>query len=399
MTASIEFFPVGNGDMTLIRLATGRTILIDINIRQNADNESEDDYPDVAAMLKDRLSRDPENDNRLYIDAFVLTHPDHDHCGGLRTHFHLGSPTDWKEPEDDELEKVVIHEMWSSPLVFRRADEEDGTLTEDAEAWKNEAKRRVKLAKEQAASARELGNLIKILGQDINEDKMKGVEHLIVKVGDTLDEICGEQDPSFSALLLSPKVVSSEEADELSGKNNSSIVMQYSISAKDDSIDSKSATFLTGGDAEIDIWKRIWGRNAEAPENLGYHILQAPHHCSLGALSYDKYNDRNGQKGKGEDCEIDEEAYSALSQAEDRASIVASSEEPEKQTGKDLAKRTYQGIADDVDGKFYCTMADSKDKPLKFDITDEGPKLSGKKERLAYTPAKVQKGTTDRPYA
>ena len=39
MTASIEFFPVGDGDMTLIRLATGRTILIDINIRNDADND------------------------------------------------------------------------------------------------------------------------------------------------------------------------------------------------------------------------------------------------------------------------------------------------------------------------------------------------------------------------
>ena len=397
MTASIEFFPVGNGDMTLIHLATGKTILIDINIRQNADNESEDDYPDVASMLRDRLSRDCEN--RPYVDAFVLTHPDQDHCGGLRTHFHLGSPTDWKEPEDDEPEKVVIREMWSSPLIFRRTNKEDGALSADAEAWKKEAKRRVELAKEQAASANELGNLIRIMGQDIHEDKMKGIEHLMVKVGDTLNAICGERDPSFSALLLSPKVVSRDEADELAGKNNSSIVMQYSISAKDDSIDSKAATFLTGGDAEIDIWKRIWGRNKETPENLGYHILQAPHHCSLGALSYDKYNDRNGRKGKGEDCEIDKEAYSALSQAENGASIVASSEEPERQTGKDLAKRKYQGIASDVDGDFYCTMTDSKDKPLKFDITDEGPKLSGKKERLAEIPAKVRKGTTDRPYA
>ena len=38
MPASIVFFPVDNGDMTLITLADGRTILVDINIRQDADN-------------------------------------------------------------------------------------------------------------------------------------------------------------------------------------------------------------------------------------------------------------------------------------------------------------------------------------------------------------------------
>lgn len=33
MTASLAFFPVSNGDMTLVVLDNGQTILIDINIR------------------------------------------------------------------------------------------------------------------------------------------------------------------------------------------------------------------------------------------------------------------------------------------------------------------------------------------------------------------------------
>lgn len=38
MTAKLTFFPVGNGDMTLIRLESGRAILIDVNIRVSADD-------------------------------------------------------------------------------------------------------------------------------------------------------------------------------------------------------------------------------------------------------------------------------------------------------------------------------------------------------------------------
>src|SRR5690554_3280757 len=99
MSASVEFFPVGSGDMTLIRLASGKTILIDINIRQKADDDNEPDYPNVAEMLKDRLERDGKG--RLYVDVFMLSHPDNDHIAGLETHFHLGAPSAYKVPENE----------------------------------------------------------------------------------------------------------------------------------------------------------------------------------------------------------------------------------------------------------------------------------------------------------
>src|SRR5207247_2615920 len=51
MASKIAFFPVGNGDMTLIQLESGRTILIDVNIRAAAD-DPEDSTPDVAKMLR-----------------------------------------------------------------------------------------------------------------------------------------------------------------------------------------------------------------------------------------------------------------------------------------------------------------------------------------------------------
>ena len=69
MTIKTTHFRVGNGDMTLIVLPSGRRILIDINIRSAADNP-DDDTPDVAGQLRDRLVRDDQG--RLYIDAFLL---------------------------------------------------------------------------------------------------------------------------------------------------------------------------------------------------------------------------------------------------------------------------------------------------------------------------------------
>ena len=86
MNAKITFFPVDNGDMTLVELESGRTILIDTNIRAAAD-DPDDPTRDVAKDLRDRLKRDDQG--RLYVDVFLLSHPDQDHCSGLDKHFHL----------------------------------------------------------------------------------------------------------------------------------------------------------------------------------------------------------------------------------------------------------------------------------------------------------------------
>ena len=94
MTATLTFFPVSNGDMTLLRSDNGQTLMIDINIRADADDEDHE-TPNVAEKLKNRLKRD--DDGRYYVDGFLLSHPHSDHVTGLRNHFHLGPPSDWKK--------------------------------------------------------------------------------------------------------------------------------------------------------------------------------------------------------------------------------------------------------------------------------------------------------------
>ena len=39
MTASITFFPVGNGDMTLITFDNDQKLLVDLHVAQAADDE------------------------------------------------------------------------------------------------------------------------------------------------------------------------------------------------------------------------------------------------------------------------------------------------------------------------------------------------------------------------
>ena len=99
MSAHLSFFPVGNGDMTLVQTEGGHNLLIDMNIRSAAD-DPDDDTPDVASKLRDKLPRDDAG--RLYVDALLVSHPDEDHCRGLRKHFHLGAPDKWSKSTDQD---------------------------------------------------------------------------------------------------------------------------------------------------------------------------------------------------------------------------------------------------------------------------------------------------------
>jgi beta-lactamase superfamily II metal-dependent hydrolase len=169
MTVKTLHFRVDNGDMTLIFLESGRVILTDINIRGKAD----DSTPNVAQQLCKVLK--PDEKGRLYVDAFLLTHPDEDHIRGLMNHFHLGPPAAWVKSSD----KILIKEMWSSPIVFRRADKKDHKLCDDAKAWAAEARRRVQLFKDAGWASD--GDRVKILGEDIN-GKTNGLRAILVKI-------------------------------------------------------------------------------------------------------------------------------------------------------------------------------------------------------------------------
>jgi hypothetical protein len=371
MVAKIAFFPVGNGDMTLIELESGRKILIDMNIRAAAD-DPDDDTPNVVKDLRARLTRDTEG--RLFIDALLLSHPDQDHCRGLCKHFHLGPPGEWSKTAD----KIFIRELWSSPLVFRRASTQH-VLCDDAKAFNAEARRRVARFRETDGMISD-GDRILILGEDEN-GKTDDLGLILIKVDQTFSRVNGAYDSSMTARLLAPHTKSDDEEDEeLRSKNHSSTILRFSLTG-DNTPD--AGRFLTGGDAEVAIWERLWGLDAGTPEWLSYDILLSPHHCSWHALSYDSWSDY------GEDAEVNEAARNALSQARKGAVIVASSN-PIKDDDNDppciRAKREYEDIAKEAGGSFKCVGEHPSAKSpetMEFEIGGDGPRLRSKPMKAA----------------
>lgn len=363
MTVKISFFPVGNGDMTLVVTDSGMRVLIDVNIRGAADDAT-DGTPDVAGQLKERLETDQQG--RQYVDAMLLSHPDKDHCTGLEKHFHLGAPTDYVEGSG----KILIREMWSSPIVFRRASNKL-KLTPDAKAWAKEARRRVKVFKENGYSP--ANDRILILGED-EDGKTDDLSAILVKVDETWTVINGLHQSDFSALLLGPLPKGDDAEEDVLTKNNSSVITRFKLSVP---TAVTPCRFLSGGDAEVAIWERQWKRNrGHAAERLGYDLLQAPHHCSWHSLSYDSWSDY------GEDAEVNADARSALSQAKVGGYIVASSKpitDDDSDPPSVRAEREYEEIVAAVNGEFVCVGDD--DEPLEFEFgpsgfrkLDRGPK-------------------------
>ena len=373
MPASIVFFPVDNGDMTLITLADGRTILVDINIRQDADNPLTSTY-DVASDLRGRLKRDMNN--RPFVDVFLLSHPDKDHCTGLQKHFHLGALANYCDDNKIDNEKrIVIRELWSSPMVFRRASK-NHTLCEDACAFNTEARRRVKINKENNFFNIPQGDQILIMGEDEN-GKTDDLNPILIKSGTTFRINNQGYDSNLECFLIAPMTKQSEELECTLSKNHSSVIINFSIASNNHS---DKCRFLSGGDAEVEIWEMIWDKYRSTPEILAYNILQTPHHCSWRTLSYDSWSE------KGESAKESADAVNALSQARKGAAIVASSkliQDEDSDPPCIRAKRTYTRIVQQlsVSGKFYCTGEYPKStnvKPLIFEIDNVGVRVANK---------------------
>ena len=383
--ASIEFFPVGNGDMTLITTDEGRRILIDLNIRKDADDPESPTF-NVANALRTRLEKDTEG--RLYLDALLVSHPDKDHCRGLEKHFHLGPPDQWSDAAD----KIFVRQLWSSPMVFRRASKRL-TLCDDAKAFNREARRRVKRFRETSGVVDD-GDRILILGVD-ERGKTDDLDPIVVPVDFSFCDVGGSLDVSVSVLLLGPLPSADTDEEDVLSKNNSSTILRFSLSGGKVA---DKCRYLTGGDAGVAIWERLWEKHGSVHvDRLFFDILLSPHHCSWHSLSNDSWSESGGQ------AKPNEAARNALSRARAGATIVASSKAIKDGDADPPcvgAKKEYESIAEGSGGSFRCVgEAPSEKSPgiMKFEIGRDGHRIATE-AAAAVSPAILSIGRQPQPH-
>lgn len=335
MANYMTFFPVGNGDMTLIQTKTNKYIMIDCNIR-NAEND--DTIYDCNEYLQDNL---PIDDGQIYLDAFFLTHSDNDHCRGIRDYFNLCAPKD----SDDN--KIRIDELYVPAKLMM----DETHYNDDADAIREEAQRRLDLLGTDEADTP--GNRINIVGYS---KELKDYADAIVPAGETISDINGNTDYGAEIFVLRP--VKKANDDEESDVNDCTASFKITFE-----INGGTYVAIIGGDLNCDNWKEV----IELNPDMTFDLLLAPHHCSWHAVSSE-----DTHTGKA-DTVIEE----FLEKSKENAYVVSSSKVIKRDGDNPpsyRAKNVYIKHLKKQD-RFKCTAeypnADDP-KPLTFKITGQG---------------------------
>ena len=328
------FWNVGTGDTSIISVDEQHVMIVDIRQLSSA---AEDDDPrtPVIDYLVEHL---PQQGGEPYLSTFVLTHPDQDHCQGFA----------------ELLDRVQIGELWFAPRVLEEYDED---LCDDAQAFSDEAERRIG---EILEGNEQSGNRVRIIGEAdvLKQEPYKGLpDRLLTTPGDSVSLVDGSDlAESFRAFVHAPF-----KDDAEAERNDTSIGMQVTLLR-----DSRKLRAVLLGDLSQPTVSRIFMKGTSA--STAWDVFLAPHHCSKSAIFVQK--------------EDTEEVDSALMEKiEERGSecryIIASSEKiPQKNEPGDnpphaKAKAQYEQIVDL--GHFLCTGEHgSKEQltPVSFSIVE-----------------------------
>lgn len=254
------FWPVGCGDSTTVAIDQDTVVQIDLHHLECAER-NEDSRTPVIDQLIELL---PQRDGRPYLAAFGVTHLDRDHIQGFA----------------ELLEKVTIGDLWFTPrILWEKENDPEAVLCEDAEAFRDEAERRINLMKDQGAVGS--GDRIRIIGyhdvlvahREIYKDLP---EESITAPGNSFDRVDGEDKSSvFSAFVHAPF-----EDDTEGARNDTSFALQITL---DDGLGAGRALLL--GDLSYPQLNRIF--EISGAETVAWDVFLSPHHCSKSAMYWD----------------------------------------------------------------------------------------------------------------
>lgn len=330
--ATIRFFPVGNGDCTLLWVGDTR-ILIDLSPRI----ESGDPHYDVEEARKALLPLLKRKDGRYVVDAFLLTHPHKDHLLEAEELLHLGPPDEY----DQDDQRILAEEIIYAPASFDAVKEH---LSEDAQAVLREIERRLK-------SDDGVGNMVTALLDPDDEDP--GADRSF-SPNDTIDWFgVSGSDSRVSAVVYAPRgTLDPQDRNEVSAIVQLRVTPPGSVNP---------VRIILGGDAPWEVWEDI--HDSEDLEEFTYDLLLAPHHCSWSVFA-DTSDDDASDKVVG-----------LFEHRQDEAKVVASSFaiDTDNTPPSEKAAEIYKKIVGE--DNFYCTGEyphENELEPIVFEISGYG---------------------------
>lgn len=391
MKDQIKYYPVGNGDQSLITLKDETTVLVDCNIRQASVNNTD---PEIYDVKKNLLKSIKKRDNNPYIDVFILTHGDCDHCRGYKTHFYQGDPKKYAK-KNRKADEIIVDEMWFSPMI---AEEH---TNDDEDAYQQEAERRLELHRNNSADKDLPGNRVKIVGYDGNKD-YSTLNHLRAIPGTVVSKFNNKEQTTFSVFIHAPfkEHLNSAEKD----KNSTSIVFQarFKESATDKEF---SGLAMFGGDSDHYSWAIILEKtkkykNDTNEQALKWDLFLAPHHCS-----WTFFNDTP----QSENIEPKKTSLEVLDNKRSGARVISSSKKivndddnpPHYEAKQEYVKKLSKS------SDFLNTSVEPKEsvpEPIVFEITSSGIKKlktesEAEADRLAVAISVASTGVIKKPWA
>lgn len=358
-TATLKYYPVCNGDMSLLTLTDSTTILIDCNIRESSKGDADDTKFDVK---KDLLAAVQRRNNNPFVDVFVLTHGDEDHCRGFTKNFYQGDPAKYSATDREEG-RIIMEEIWFSPMV------EEIFTNDEEDNFQREVERRIKLQRSNAANKDAAGNRVLIIGYDGN-DSFQDLNHLRRTPGQIITRFNHRDQTTFSMFVHAP--FKEQLHDYEKDKNYTSIVLQARF--KQQATDADFACLaLFGGDSDHYAWCVILEKtkkynNHVTHKALDWDLLLAPHHCSWSYFNDTPQEDNPTPKA---------EPLEVLDFARKGARVIASSKEVKDNDDNPphyQAKQQY--VAKVGASNFLNTETHKKGntpQPIVFEVTTQGP--------------------------
>ncbi|MGZ2370404.1 hypothetical protein ACXR6G_11495 [Ancylomarina sp. YFZ004] len=365
----IKYYPVNNGDMSLITVKDNTTILIDCNIREG-DKDINDN--DIYNVKEDLVKSIQKRNNNPYLDLFVLSHPDEDHCRGFKKNFYTGDPTKYSET-NRKNEEIIVDEIWVTSMLFTTEQ------SNDANAIRNEVNRRKRLTGSEKDNR---GNRLRLIGYD--EDKK--LENVTTYVpGDEINTINDKTYTNFSFFIHAPFKKDLIKSRATADRNSSSIVVQARFKDKDTDADHLTYA-LFGGDSDHYIWQKIIeiSENNDNEKYLKWDLFLAPHHCSWTFFNNVSYDIKENQTPKDYSLKLIND-YKELN-----GKIISSSKKIVKEKPNPPhkpAKDEYIKALSSKDDFFELAVIpkEKSPEPIEFIVTNNGVTKSTEKAKVAIT--------------
>ena len=367
---SIKFYPVGNGDMTHLNLKDETNILIDCKIREG---DTTNDGNSIFPVKDDLVKSIKKRGENPYLDLFILTHPDQDHCQGFDKHFYTGNPSNYGSSNRQNNE-ILVDELWVTSLLF------NWTSNEDAKALKKEAERRRKLWEQNDSRKNDPGNRLRMIGYD-GDNKFECLPNSVP--GDTINEINNEVKGDFEFFVHGPFKSSLIDCNADGESNNSSIIMQARFKANSTD-EEHSCLYLFGGDADHYRWKEVLEKSKYHgnEDKLNWDIFLTPHHCSWTYFNDTPYNENKTSQASSLDI---------LNYKIGNGKVIAACKPIKNNDDNPPHHYARAEYLKKVDSANFIELAEkpskNNPKPYVFEITSQGPSKKAYSEGSAFIAA------------